>query len=95
MVTSVVVVVIVGGGAVAVVVDTAFAWAPSRFIPYITESVYVLYIDEEVLLGIRSFFPFLPPLLCRSFRQRYFLLILFLFLPLPLRKFKQIETTQL
>jgi len=52
MVTSVVV------GVVVVVV----AWAPSRFIPYITESVYVLYIDEEVLLGIRFFSFSFPPL---------------------------------
>jgi len=49
------------GGAVAVLLLLSRGRRRGLFL-YITESVYVLYIDEEVLLGIRFFSFSFPPL---------------------------------
>jgi len=51
------------GGAVAVLLLLLLSRGRRRgLFLYITESVYVLYIDEEVLLGIRFFSFSFPPL---------------------------------
>jgi hypothetical protein len=50
------------GGAVAVLSLFLSRGRRRGLFLYITESVYVLYIDEEVLLGIRFFSFSFPPL---------------------------------